>query len=242
MSSQPLIGVSIKTIRPGMMDDQLLAVRPSYPYAVARGGGLPALIPLHLNDRTLRAFYERMDGIVLSGGGDVNPTTYQAEHSPYTMGIIEERDRTELLLARWAVEDDKPLLAICRGLQILNVALGGTLIQDILAEIPAALRHESPGDNYARMMHSVDVIPTSKLYAAMGNQGHVEVNSLHHQALKQVAAPLEVVACAPDGIIEGAEHPDRRFVVGVQWHPETMVDQHPPMLRLFESLIHAASG
>jgi putative glutamine amidotransferase len=242
MPSMPLIGVSIKRIRPGMMDDQLLAVRPSYPHAVARGGGLPALIPLHLDDRTLRAFYDRMDGIVLSGGGDVHPDTYRAARSPYTTGIIEERDRTELQLARWAVEDDKPLLAICRGLQILNVALGGTLIQDILDEVPNAMRHESPNDNYDRIMHQVDVILGSKVYAALGDQAHLGVNSLHHQALKEVAAPLEITACAPDGIIEGVEHPDRRFVVGVQWHPEAMVDQHPPMLRLFESLTRAASG
>lgn len=240
MSSMPLIGVSLKTIQSGIVEDQFLAVRSSYPHAVEEGGGLPVLIPLHLNNRALRALYERMDGIVLSGGGDVNPASYRTERSPYTIGVIDERDRTELLLAQWAVEDDKPLLAICRGLQVLNVALGGTLIQDILDEMPHALRHEAPGDSYDRIMHQVDVIPHSLLFSALGHQVQIGVNSLHHQALKQVASTLEVTACAPDGIIEGVEHPNRRFILGVQWHPEAMVDQHPPMLCLFQALIRAA--
>jgi putative glutamine amidotransferase len=218
-----------------------MGVRPTYPHAVAIAGGAPALIPLSIDTDILRAHYERLDGLVLSGGGDIAPERYGAAPSPYSTGIDFNRDEIEILLARWAVEDDKPLLAICRGHQVLNVALGGTLIQDIREEVSNALRHDPPTDDWFTILaHEVAIVAGSTLHAALGGERRLAVNSLHHQSVRQVATDLRIVACADDGIVEGIEHPDRRFVVGVQWHPEALVDQHPPMKRLFEELVHSA--
>jgi putative glutamine amidotransferase len=202
------------------------------------------MIPLGIERDKLRDIYERLDGIVLPGGGDVDPVHYGAELHPYTAGIHAERDDVETQLVRWAVEDDRPLLAICRGIQVLNVALGGTLIQDIRSDVEDALRHDAPSvDWFPRLVHDVMVEPGSKLHAALGVDGtRLRVNSLHHQAVEQVAPRLEIAARADDGIVEGVEMPDRRFILGVQWHPETLVDEHPPMKKLFEALVEAARG
>jgi putative glutamine amidotransferase len=238
----PLIGISVRTVISSSSQARYLAVRPTYPHAVDLAGGIPILIPMHIEVDALRSLFDRLDGLVLTGGGDIDPAQYGAECSLYTADIDAERDRVELQLARWAVEANKPLLTICRGTQVLNVALGGTLIQDIRDEVPNTLRHDPPDDSwFPRLTHDVDVVGGSKLHSALG-QTKLAVNSLHHQALGKIADALEVVACAPDGIVEGIEHPDCHFIVGVQWHPEVLVDDHPPMLNLFKSLIEAASS
>jgi putative glutamine amidotransferase len=237
----PLIGISIRTLANPINSTPYLAVRPDYSHSVDLAGGIPVLIPLHIANDSLRGLFDRLDGLILSGGGDVDPVHFGAECSPYTGSIDAERDRVELQLARWAIEADKPMLTICRGIQVLNVALGGTLIQDIREEVPNSLRHDPPDDSwYPRLTHDVDVVGGSKLYAALGST-NLAVNSLHHQSLDRIAEGLEVTACALDGIVEAVEHPQRRFVVGVQWHPEALVDHHPPMLNLFKSLIQASS-
>jgi putative glutamine amidotransferase len=191
----------------------------------------------------LRSIFDRLDAVVISGGGDIDPQRYGAERSLYTAGIDTGRDAVEIQLAQWAVEENKPLLAICRGHQILNVALGGTLNQDIQDTLPGTLRHDAPSDDwFARTVHDVSVTSGSKLHAALGGEEtKLVVNSLHHQALDRVADALTVVACAVDGIVEGVEIPDRRFAIGVQWHPEALVDEHPRMRQLFESLVSAAA-
>ncbi|HEC22211.1 MAG TPA: gamma-glutamyl-gamma-aminobutyrate hydrolase family protein [Chloroflexi bacterium] len=246
MARRPLIGISLAAHR--LADSEtggsVLRVRPTYAHAVAVAGGTPVLIPLYVGAETLRSIYERLDGIVLSGGGDVDPSYYGAERSPYTVRVNRERDEVELQLTRWACAEDKPLLAICRGIQVLNVALGGTLIQDIRDEISGALRHDANSDVwFERPAHTITLTDGSRLQRALGvGEGPLEVNSLHHQALKDVATALDVVARASDGIVEGVEMPERRFIVGVQWHPETLVDEHPPMRRLFEALVRAAQG
>lgn len=242
MDSAPLIGISIGTLNHPTSGSTFLAVRPTYPHAVALAGGIPVMIPTNLDDSSLRAVFDRLDGLVLSGGGDVDPQHYGADCSPYTEKVKPECDETHLRLAKWAVEADKPLLAICRGLQVLNVALGGTLIQDIRDEVPGALRHDAQSDAwFPRLVHDVEIVPGTQLHAALG--GHttmIKVNSLHHQAAQRIGEGLEAVGCATDGIIEGLEHPARRFVVGVQWHPEALADQHAEMRQLFTSLLSAA--
>jgi putative glutamine amidotransferase len=237
----PLIGISIRNLTNPINSTDYHAVRRDYSHSVDLAGGIPVLIPLHIENIALRGLFDRLDGLILSGGGDVDPVHYGAECSPYTGSIDAERDRVELQLARWAVEADKATLAICRGTQVLNVAFGGTLIQDIREEVPDALRHDPPDDSwYPRLTHDVDVVGGSKLQSALG-RAHLAVNSLHHQALARIADGLVVTACAPDGIVEAVEHPHRQFILGVQWHPEALVDHHPPMLNLFKSLIQVAS-
>jgi len=139
------------------------------------------------------------------------------------------------------VEADKPVMGICRGVQVLNVALGGSLVQDIPTQQPDSLPHSFDGARVARdyMAHSVRIESGSVLREVMGVE-QVSVNSWHHQSLKRVAASLTVVAQSPDGIIEAVEMPSRRFVIGVQWHPEWLYDHQPEMKRLFEALVQAA--
>jgi putative glutamine amidotransferase len=215
----------------------------TYSEAVSMAGGVPVLIPHNLPPQPLRKLFERLDGIVLPGGGDVDPAAYRAETHPQIGGVDVERDQTEFLLARWAVDDDKPLFAICRGIQVLNVALGGTLIRDIPSEVPNALEHTRKPYDFGRIAHAVSLVPESALFRALGVAGEtLNVNSLHHQAIHQPAQSLQVTARAPDGIIEGVEIPGRRFILGVQWHPEALVKEHPPMLSLFRSLVAAANA
>jgi putative glutamine amidotransferase len=241
----PLVGISVGSIKSPVSGAPYLAVRPTYTHAVEQAEGAVVMIPLRLDGDGLRRIYERLDGIVLSGGGDVDPQCYGAETvSPYTMGIDPDRDELELRLVRWAIADNKPLLCICRGIQVLNVALGGTLIQDIREEVPGALRHEAPSDDwFTRMAHEVTVSASSQLHAALAITGErLAVNSLHHQALGAVALDLTVVAHADDGIVEGVQIDGNRFTLGVQWHPEALVDDHPHMQHLFGALVEAARG
>ena len=216
----------------------------SYLKAVAGAGGAPLLVPLDLDEGALHAVFERLDGLLLPGGPDLSPDLY-GEVPHQKLGRVDGAlDRTELALTRWAVAAGRPLLAICRGIQVLNVALGGTLYQDIASQLPDALEHHRfrsrgyPPDDQA---HSVQVKPHSRLAAALGTNA-VTTNSRHHQAIKAVASELTAVAHTSDGLIEGAEISTVRFVVGVQWHPENLVDQDSAMHRLFEGFVEAARG
>ena len=214
----------------------------SYIHAVALVGGAPLLIPLVEDHEALRAVYEKMDGLLLSGGVDVEPRRYgQSPHE--NLGAVDLlRDEVELTLTQWAVEEDRPILAICRGIQVLNVALGGTLYQDIPSQAPGALAHPyQPGKARDYLAHSVELEAGTLLAEMLSPAGKsVTVNSMHHQAVWDVSPGCLITARAPDGMIEGIEHQQRRFVVGVQWHPEEMVDSYPLMRGLFCSLVEAA--
>ena len=242
MGTPPLIGIATGTRQAPDTGAVFVALRPTYIHAVEKAGGVPVVVPAGVGKDALRRIYERLDGIVISGGGDVDPVSYGAIPSDHVYGVDLVRDQAEFQLVRWAVQDDKPLLAICRGIQVLNVALGGTLIQHIPTEVEGALAHANLSDEwFSRLAHEVAIAPGSKLYRALGiSTERLGVNSLHHQGLGQVAPQLRVVAHADDGVVEGVELPDQQFILGVQWHPEALVDDHPPMLHLFESLIRAA--
>jgi putative glutamine amidotransferase len=240
---KPLIGITAlgtRSINPPHLP--LYALGQRYVMAVAAAGGVPLMVPPGLDEDSARAIFERLDGFLLPGGGDVDPACYgQAPHAA-TTEISPDRDRLELALARWAAQADKPLLTICRGTQVLNVALGGTLVQDIPTQLPGSLPHSFDVDRVARdtTAHVVRIDPGTRLRAIMGVD-QAAVNSWHHQSLKQVAPDLKVSAHAPDGVIEAVELPGHRFAVGVQWHPEWLHDRRPEMRRLFEALVQAAS-
>ncbi len=210
--------------------------------AIADAGGLPVLIPISLSDDVLRQVYERMDGLLLPGGGDIRPSVYGATTHPATGKIDDARDHAEILLARWASDDDLPVFGICRGNQVMNVAFGGTLIQDIPTQVDTTLTHDI-GDGMARstIMHEVDVDPGSRLADILGGV-RWKVNSLHHQAIEQPAPSLCVTAHAPDGVVEGLEMPDKKFLLSVQWHPEDLYQDDPAMRRLFRAFVEAANG
>ena len=207
--------------------------------AVEKAGGLPVVVPLGLEAASLRRLFARLDGVLLAGGGDVDPARYGAAPHPLAAGVDAQRDEVELSLARWAADDGKPLFGICRGAQVLNVALGGTLYGDI-AEHPGAERHTYyPGLPYDLRPHAIKIEEDSRLARVIG-QPIVTVNSLHHQAIAQLAPALRAVARAPDGMIEAVELPEHPFALAVQWHPECLPEA-PEMQRLFEAFVVAAS-
>lgn len=218
----------------------LFGLMQSYVQAISAAGGIPVLIPLGLPAEDLGTVLARVDGLVLPGGGDIEPRRYRGQPHEKVRGVDKDRDRVEIHVARWAAENEKPLLAICRGHQVLNVALGGTMWEDIATQVPAAIRHDYYGTDARNYRpHAVDLKPGSRLAAIFGTTS-VPVNSLHHQAVRDLAPDLQATATAADGIVEGLEITGHPFGVGVQWHPENLVDDDPAMLDLFRALVHAA--
>ncbi len=208
--------------------------------AVTQAGGEPVLIPPDLAEAELHTRFAALDGLILSGGGDVDPACYAAETTPQVGGVDPNRDRTEITLARWALARQKPLFGICRGLQLLNVACGGTLYRDT-SEHPDALPHSLyPHLPFDLLAHPVTVAPDSRLAAITGSTTFA-VNSLHHQACASVAPTLRVVAHAPDGAVEAVELPDHPFALAVQWHPEAL-PAAPESAALFRALVAASNG
>lgn len=240
---KPLIGcTTYHQPFPGEPSLSVYALTTSYVHAIEKAGGLPVLIPLGLPEADLIAIFERLDGVLLPGGGDVDPQAYGGMQHEKLGGVNPERDRTEFWVARCAAAEKKPLLAICRGHQVLNVALGGSLFEDVAELKVDAMRHDY-FRTYPRnfMAHTVEIEPDSRLAAALGRT-MTEVNSLHHQGIREVGAGLRVTAVAPDGLVEGLEIPDHPFAVSVQWHPENLVEDDEAMVALFRAFVQAASG
>ena len=216
----------------------------SYIQALAAAGAAPLLIPLALPEETLQTIIQRLDGILFTGGGDVAPDRYrrsQDANHPKLGGVDEDRDRIELCLFHLANHQKIPLLGICRGIQLINVALGGTLYVDIAEEHPGAVKHDFYS-GYPRdyLGHTVQVTPGSRLEKILGGN-LVEVNSLHHQGVAVLAPTLQATAFAPDGLVEGVELPGYPYGLAVQWHPECM-QQYAPMRTLFQSFVEACTA
>lgn len=238
MSGFPVVGLPTLAIPPGPKPPRF-GINQSYVRALTSAGCAPVLIPILDDDERLRAIYERLDGIVFPGGADVAPHEYGEEPIDNLNVVEAPRDRTELTLARWAFADDLPTLGICRGQQLLNVALGGSLYQDLRHQGVTQVEH-SDADGRARtaLTHRVRLDPDSRL-AQLIDETSIDVNSLHHQAVKSVAPPLRVTGKSDDGVIEAIESPDRRFWIAVQWHPEE-IDEIPWVRRLFQGFAKAA--
>lgn len=220
------------------------ATRPADRYleAIIAAGGVPLLVLPEDGLPDLR----RGDGLVLTGGRDVHPARYGQQEDPRVAGTLEldeARDQFELDAIVFALERDRPILGICRGIQMLNVALGGTLLQDVsLRGIDIAAhqqRRRSPEPQDWEPAHPVHLEPGSRLAGIFGAE-EVPVNSFHHQVVGEPAPPLRVVARSPDGLVEGVEAGNHAFVVGVQWHPERMVGHDPRQRALFAAFIEAA--
>jgi len=242
--TKPIIGITTLNW-PVPISGQVLKVQgmfESYIQAVDRAGGIPLMIPLTLTEEDLRGVYQRLDGVLIPGGGDIDPVHYGEERHPKTNDIDPNRDRIELAITRQAVDGGKPVFGICRGAQVFNVALGGTLHQDIPSDFPEALGHYYIPPEFPRehLAHEVQVEEESRL-ARYVSAPIVKVNSRHHQSVKKLAPGLEVVARAPDGVVEAIELPGHPFALGVQWHPENITAQ-PEMLRLFIQFIQAAAN
>jgi putative glutamine amidotransferase len=218
-------------------------VNASYLNAIQQAGGVPVLVPPQLGSAALSEILSRVQGVLLTGGGDVDPARFGEAPHPTTSEVSPARDAVEIELARWALGRRAPLLAICRGLQVLNVALGGSLYQDIPSEPGSPLDHgQSDLQSTARHIpaHQVKVLEGSRLAGILGAL-EVDVNSFHHQAIKRLGQGLTEVAWAPDSIIEGVELGDAdQFVVGVQWHPEEQVGSERAAFNLFTALVNRA--
>jgi putative glutamine amidotransferase len=228
----PLIGLTVGRDLPH--HPGYLRLRRTYPDAILAAGGAPVLIPPMDDPTALRALFDALDGIVFPGGADVGPDRYGEARDP-TTEVDEVLDHLELQLAEWAVSADLPTLGICRGQQLLNVALGGALIQDLPRE-PILHRQQS---GRAELSHAIQVAEGSRLAAILGGTT-IQVNSFHHQAVREVGRGLRAVAWAPDGIVEGTESADHAFLLTIQFHPEDLVAHHEPSQRLFQALIEAS--
>jgi putative glutamine amidotransferase len=239
---KPIIGIT-----PSPSDDSFrhgtfhrYALASTYVAAVEAAGGVPIILPpQHGNvDEVLSV----IDGLLLSGGGDIRPDRYGDDQvHPTTYGIDDLRDEFEIALVRAAIAGEIPVLCICRGIQVLNVALGGTLVQDIADQLTDEIHHAQAEIGIPRQdpSHAVQVEPDSRLAAIYGDD-RIEANSFHHQALKQVSPNLKVVAHSPDGIVEAVEGCGSSWVLGVQWHPEMMFEAHAEHRRPLEALVSAA--
>lgn len=217
----------------------LNSITEAYTRAVSAAGAIPVLIPLGLDEGVLNALLERLDGIIFTGGGDVAPERYGSQPHPLVDDVDPDRDRTEVYLVQRVLDQGLPFLGICRGLQVINVALGGTLFEDILDQRPNSLKHRYY-PNWPRnyLAHTVEVAQDSRLGRLLGLPV-VEVNSLHHQGIRDLAPPLKATAFAPDGVIEAFELTEHPFGVAVQWHPEWL-QEHPPMRTIFRAFAQAA--
>ncbi|MCC7106827.1 MAG: gamma-glutamyl-gamma-aminobutyrate hydrolase family protein [Chloroflexi bacterium] len=231
-AQRPLIGLTIGRDLPHHPD--YLRLRRTYPDAILAAGGAPVLIPPMDDPTALRALFDALDGIIFPGGADVDPARY-GETRDATTEVDEVLDHLELRLAEWAVSADLPTLGICRGQQLLNVALGGALIQDLPRE---PVLHRQPGRR-SEQSHTIRVAEGSRLAAVLGDTS-IQVNSFHHQAVREVGRGLHAVAWAPDGVIEGTESVDHAFLLTIQFHPEDLVADHEPSRRLFLALVEAS--
>jgi putative glutamine amidotransferase len=239
---RPIIGVIAGRYPPAGIDSVRSGIGEQYLLALEAGGGIPLLIHLTRDTTVLQAHYQRCDGLLFAGGGDVDPAIFgQARHPK--LGTLEPlRDEVELTLARQAIRDHKPVLGICRGIQLLNIALGGTLYQDIPSELPEASDHyasaKEPGR--AHLAHLLTLEPDSWLAARLGTHA-LPVNTFHHQALRDLAPGLRVTGCAPDGVAEAVEGTGPGFVVGVQCHPEDLWERADTRwAQLFTGFVNAA--
>lgn len=235
---KPLIGVTLDAEQPGGYSKYpWYALRANYTTAIEAAGGLPVALP-H-NPGLAAHFLDRIDGLVVTGGAfDVDPGLYGEGERHATVTLKEERTAAELALVRGALARDMPVLGICGGEQLLAVALGGTLLQHIPDSIESPLEHEQPNPRH-EPGHTITLVPGTLLHRIAGTET-MHVNSAHHQAVRAAGRFAVVNATAPDGVIEGIEDPRYGFALGVQWHPEFLID--PADARIFKAFITAAGG
>jgi putative glutamine amidotransferase len=234
---KPLVGITIGN--PIGKSNDFYSLRDDYVRSVEKAGGLPVvLVPGRPEDAA--ALLDHLSALVLTGGADIDPALYGASRHPSVTRVFPERDAFEIGLTREALRRDLPLLAICRGQQVLNVATGGTLVQDIASEVTEACDHDRDMERW-HASHDVEIVAGTKLRELLGAD-RVAVNSFHHQSVRKLGEGLVISASSPqDNIVEGVEAPDRRFVVGVQWHPEAFWDHAPGFDALFAGLVREAS-
>lgn len=233
----PVIGISTNflTVEKGkFLGMERIYVNKDYVEAVTRAGGLPLLLPPVEDRKMIQQYVQLCNGFILSGGGDINPLLFGQFPHPKLEEFHTPLDRSQWWLTEEILKTDKPLLAICRGMQLLNVVQGGTLWQDMSAVDHPVMLHSQIGPR-GDIFHPVKIERHSILGDLFGEQ--LEVNSFHHQGVDRLGKDLKVTAVAPDGMVEAIEMPGHRFVVGIQWHPEMLLTASAQMLPLFRQLL-----
>lgn len=231
---KPVIGINCDYEEEGKLPYSF--VYRDYSEAIIMAGGIPLLLPIIKDKNDVEFLLGKIDGILLTGGNDVPPQRYGEQKHEMTVCVHQDKDVFDNILLRMAMEEKKPILAICYGTQLINTALGGSLIQDIPSEVTTHISHkDSKSGHYT---HPVTIRKNSLLYKIIGTD-RIEANSTHHQAIKKLGRGLKDTAHTPDGIIEAVECEEYPFLVGVQWHPERMT--HTPYhAALFKAIIDAS--
>jgi putative glutamine amidotransferase len=233
----PIIGITTNQSRNAHGQSTILLMQ-SYVNAVVQAGGIPVLIPSLIAEEEWDAIYSRLDGLLFSGGGDIGLEYSPGDPHPRIDDVDLQRDSLELKMVQAAASDGKPFLGICRGCQVMNVALGGTLYTHIPDQLPNALDHSYPGNMRTVLVHEVKLeegTHTAEIYG----EPIIKVNSLHHQGVKDVASSVRVAGHAPDGLVEAIELPEHPFGLAVQWHPEWLTDQESTR-NLFKKFVRTA--
>jgi putative glutamine amidotransferase len=240
---RPIIGITSahRNVPSSAGEERAHVLYNTYSIMVREAGGIPVVL-VPTTEESVPTILGRIDGLVLSGGGDIDPTLYGGEHNDAVYDIDPERDAFELALAKTAAEQRLPTLAICRGMQVVNVAFGGTLIPDIGTGVPGAEEHRRGGDEVYRPLQEISIEPGSTTASTLGCNTLL-VNTVHHQAIADVGDGLNITGRAPDGVVETVEAADATWPMwAVQWHPEWLGPDDGPSLRLFAELIAAASA
>jgi len=248
---KPIIGISTSIIKfeeyeknnvvhlKGM-DHSRVSV--DYSNAVERAGGLPFLIPVlkYADDNVIDEIISKVNGVIFTGGSDIDSTFYGVENIDEAEGIMKSnkiRDEFEFRLLKSAIKLNKPILAICRGIQLLNVYFGGTLFKDINTEYKTEIEHLAPLDCKYKKIHEIEIDKNSKLYEIY-NKTKIQVNSFHHQGIKKVAQQFKIIAKATDNMVEAIEYKDDNFILGLQFHPEMMFENDEEQLKVFKYFIN----
>lgn len=230
---QPLIGITTS-----FEENEFAQLRRTYALSVNQAGGTPVLLAPIVDEDLAHRLADQLDGLILSGGGDVDPAFYHEDHHEKLGTVNLIRDQYEMQLVRAFLERKKPILAICRGCQLLNVVLGGTLIQDVPSYIDTQLEHDQIEERHVAT-HLVKIEAQTKL-AEIVKAEQIEVNSFHHQSVKQLAPSCRAIAYAPDGVVEAFEVEGDSFVLALQWHPECMLEDTYSQ-RIFHSFIQSCN-
>lgn len=240
METKPVIGITANLLK---IEDkpfhgtERVTVNHGYVNSIIKAGGIPLLLPVIEDKEAIAKLFGFCDGLLLTGGQDVTPSCYNEEPHPLLGETCERRDQFEMQLIHMAHEAKKPILGICRGLQLINTAFKGTLYQDLSLAMAASHSQEEPS---SAATHSIKLMPGSLLQQVFG-QENLMTNSFHHQGIKQLSPCFEVAALSDDGVVEGIQYKGPEWILGVQWHPEVMLEEHPEMLKLFRAFVIEAS-
>lgn len=237
MTKKPLIAITPQVT---LNEPNSLRVLEGYLDSILKSGGIGVMLPFTNDVNTIKEIADNFDGFLFTGGFDIHPSYYGEKETPYLRETSSKRDELETLLLKELITLDKPVLGICRGLQIINVTFGGTLYQDIVSQ-NVSHQHHYMAEPYNVPYHEAKILPNTPLHSITG-EIKIGVNSRHHQAIKKIAPRFSPMAFSEEGIIEAIYNPDKKFFIGVQWHPEDMYDDFKHSRDIFNEFIEKAKS